>query len=126
MSKPTDIGQFIADLDGGVFDQKVSKMLSDVAAAVIDQNKVGQVVIKLDLKRFEDTFQVVVSHDLSYKMPTRYGTKSENDKKATPMHVGVGGHMSLFPESQVNQGQLHLSDKDDSNKLVEGQIGEKS
>jgi len=45
----TKVEQFIADLDGGVFEEKLSAILSDVAASVIDHGKKGTVSITLDM-----------------------------------------------------------------------------
>ena len=35
----TDVGEFVTDLDGGMFDRKLSIALSQVAAAVVDQDQ---------------------------------------------------------------------------------------
>ena len=104
----TDVNQFFTDLDGGVFEQKLSRILSDVAAAVIDNNHAGSVTIKLDLKRIGDSYMLDIKHKLAYTKPTVRGDITENNATSTPMHVGVGGCMTLFPESQVPKGQQHI------------------
>lgn len=98
----TNVEQFIADLDGGVLQEKLSRILSDVAAHVMDFEKKGEVSLKFDISKIGSS-QVNVQHRISYKHPTKRGTKSEDDTTATPMHIGKGGAMSFFPE---NQGQL--------------------
>ena len=45
----TDLPEFINDLDGGVFAEKVSHALSDVAAGVIETDKNGEVTLKFKL-----------------------------------------------------------------------------
>jgi hypothetical protein len=99
----TDVTTFICDLDGGVFEQKLGHILSEVAGAVVDhgdRGKAGQVQITLDIKRLGQGAQVEVKHKLSYSRPTMHGKSSEEEQLMTPMYVGVGGKMSLFPEGQ--------------------------
>lgn len=48
----TDVSEFISDLDGGILEQKLSIILSEVAAAVVDLNKSGQVSLNFNMKRF--------------------------------------------------------------------------
>ena len=55
---PTKVDKFIEDLDGGVFEEKLSQILSDVAGAVIDQGKNGKVDISLTLKQIGNSHQV--------------------------------------------------------------------
>lgn len=108
MQTDTDVPQFIADLDGGVFEQKLADVLSKVAAGVVDNKHTGSVTVKFALKRIGESHQVEVTHKLSYTKPTAKGDITENNTTSTPMHVGVGGRMTLFPETQVPQGQQHL------------------
>ena len=99
----TDVTQFIEDLDAGVFEQKVSKALSDVAGAVVDHHSVGKVQITLTLKQLGNSNQVMIEHDLAFSGPTKNGEFAEKDRTKTPMHVNEGGELTLFPK---NQGQL--------------------
>ncbi|CAB4122574.1 hypothetical protein UFOVP33_23 [uncultured Caudovirales phage] len=105
----TDVGEFITDLDGGVFDRKLSIALSQVAASVVDNNKVGEVSIKLTFKRIPGTSQVHVEHTLKYAKPTLDGKAGEEESRTTPMHVGKYGKLTLAPENQLElinrQGQ---------------------
>lgn len=96
----TDVSQFIADLDGGVFEQKLAHMLSQVAAATIDHGRQGSISIELKMKQIGSSHQVQVDHVLKYKRPTKRGTQSEDEATSTPMHVGTGGKLSFFPEKQ--------------------------
>lgn len=96
----TKVEQFIADLDGGVFEEKLSAILSDVAASVINHGKKGTVSIQLDIKQIGSSHQVQIDHVLKYKRPTSKGSISEDNSTSTPMHVGKRGALSFFPEDQ--------------------------
>lgn len=93
----TDVQQFIADLDGGVFMEKVGQALSDVAAGAMDHQAKGQVSITFEIKQLGTSSQMVISHKLSYKRPTARGDLSENNTTQTPMHISTGGKLTLFP-----------------------------
>ena len=123
MSKPTEINQFLNDMDGGVFSERIGRILSEVAAGVMDNAKAGKVVLTFDIKRVEGTYQVAIDHDISYKRPTAHGAIQESNKTKTLMHVDVGGEMTLFPKSQVPKGQQHIADKE-TGEIVHGKIGE--
>lgn len=100
-SAATDVGTFITDLDGGQFERKLSVALSQVAAAVTDNDKAGEVTVKFSLAKVGGTSQVTVSHQLKYTKPTSSGKSSEEEKRSTVLHVGKYGRLSLVPESQV-------------------------
>lgn len=97
---PTDVTKFIGELDAGVFEEKISRALAEVSAAVIDNDKAGSVTLKFDLKRIGSSYQVAVKHKLSYVKPTSKGKVSEENSTETPMHVGAKGYLSMFPEDQ--------------------------
>ena len=122
MSNPTEINQFVNDMNGGVFAEKISRALSDVAAGVMDNGGTGKVTLEFNIKRVGETYQVKIDHKLAHKRPTANGDQSENNTTATLMHVGVGGSMTLFPVSQVPKGQMHIADNK-TGDLVDG--GEK-
>lgn len=100
-SAATDVGQFITDLDGGVFDHKLSVAISAVAAASVDNDKEGEVNIKLKFKRIPGTSQVHCEHTLKFTRPTMDGKASEEEKRSTPLHVGKYGRLSIAPENQM-------------------------
>ncbi|WP_431688772.1 hypothetical protein [Hahella sp. NBU794] len=102
----TNVTNFIADLDGGVFEEKLSHALSLVASGVVEHNKTGKVKIELDISRIGNSYQVSIGHKLSFMAPTSRGKTSEEDSTQTPMHVGSKGKLTLFPE-----GQNQLFDK---------------
>ncbi len=98
----TDVPSFMADLDGTIFNQKLGQALSDVAAGVMDHNAVGEVTVKFTIKQAGTGPQVLVAHKLSSKRPTARGDRSENNTTVTPMYIGPGGKMTLFPLDQVD------------------------
>jgi len=106
MGKPTDGQLFLAELDGGVFLEKLSHALSDVAAGVVDHNKAGKVQLTFDMKRLGDSYQVVINHKIVSVKPTSKGKVAEENTTTTPMHVGKGGRVTFFPENQVQMFDL--------------------
>lgn len=102
-SAATDVAEFITDLDGGVFDRKLSIALSSVAAAVVDNDKVGEVNIKLSLTRIPWTNQVRCEHTLKFQRPTMDGKASEEEKRSTVLHVGKFGALSLAQPSLMGK-----------------------
>ena len=99
-SSSTSIASLMGDLDGGVFEQKIGRALSDVAAGIISTGKKGHVTIRFDMEQISESSQVAVSHKLTLKKPTRRGMASEEDTTKTPMHVGRGGKLTLMPDTQ--------------------------
>jgi hypothetical protein len=100
-SAATDVGEFITDLDGGQFDRKLSVALSQVAAATVDNDKVGEVTVKFTFKKIPGTQQVHCEHALKFTRPTMDGKASEEEKRNTALHVGKFGRLSLAPENQL-------------------------
>ncbi|MEQ0924069.1 hypothetical protein ABLT40_09750 [Acinetobacter schindleri] len=98
-AKPTDVSDFIGELNAGVFEKQLGAVLSDVASGVVANGKQGEVTIKLKIKQISDTSQVNISHSLDYKTPTSKGHRSELVEGATPMHVLHGGGISIMPAS---------------------------
>ena len=98
MSTPTDIAEFLEELNGGAFANQISHALSEVAEGVVAFSKAGKLVITLDFSQIGEASQVKIKHKLDYKVPTKRGTRSENTSLDTPMHVGTGGRVTLFAE----------------------------
>ncbi len=101
-SAATDVDEFLSDLDGGVFSHKLSIALSQVAAATVDNDKTGEVNIKLTFKRIPGTCQVHCEHTLKFTRPTMDGKAGEEEKRTTALHVGKFGKLSIAPESQMS------------------------
>lgn len=102
--RPTDVPNFLGDLNAGIFEKQLGAVLSDVAAGVVLNGKQGEVTIKLKIKQISDTQQVNVNHAIDYKTPTAKGHRTELSEGATPMHVLKGGCISLMPE-RVNTAE---------------------
>ncbi len=97
----TDVPEFIAELDGANFEHKLSIALSQVAAACVDNDKVGEVSIKFAFKKIPGTSQVHCEHTLKFTRPTMDGKSGEEEKRTTPLHVGKFGKLSIAPENQM-------------------------
>ncbi len=108
----TNVDDFLGELNGGVFKDKVAHLLSEVALGTInngDGRKKGKVTIELSFNRIGDTEQLIVEHTLSQSTPTRNGKKSEVNMTETPMFVGKGGVLSVNPPKEEQGGQFHLA-----------------
>lgn len=100
MSK-TNVTEFIGELDAGIFENKLSAALSEVALGVLNHDKVGTVKLEFTLKKMDsDNPQVQIQHKLSYVKPTKRGKSSEEDTTATPMYVHKGGVLSVTPDKE--------------------------
>lgn len=99
-TKPVSVTDILTELDAGVFEQKISNALAEVAMGVVGTGKVGKVVVTFDLKQIDASSQVSVKHQVKFIKPMPHGKISEENTTATPMHVGVRGRLSLFPENQ--------------------------
>lgn len=97
----TDVSEFISDLDGGVLERKLSLALSQVAAATVDNDRVGDVTLTFSFKKIPGTMQVHCAHKLKFSRPTTDGKASEEETRTTALHVGKFGKLSLAPESQM-------------------------
>jgi hypothetical protein len=119
-SRDTDVQAFIAELDGGVFLEKLARALSEVAGGVMDNHAVGRVKLDFSIKRLGSSHQVNVSHKLEYTIPQMRGKVTEDDITDTPMYVGTGGKMTFFPENQADffglKGQVNASSTDKETK----------
>ncbi len=105
--RATNVTEFIESLDVGVFEQQVGIALSDVAAATVDHGGSGKVTIEFTIKPITGTHQVHCAHSLKFTKPTSSGKATEELARATVMHVGKYGRMSLAPESQLDMFREH-------------------
>ncbi|WP_444904195.1 hypothetical protein ACJJIU_03530 [Microbulbifer sp. CnH-101-E] len=96
----TNVTQLFADLDGGVFIEKLAHTLSEVAGAVTDHEKKGEVSITLKMSKIQNSDQVQIEHTVKFKKPTPRGSIIQDDATSTPMYVGVKGALSFFPVKQ--------------------------
>jgi hypothetical protein len=111
----TNVEEFINDLGGGVFAEKMSRALSEVAAGVCDYEKKGKVTIDLDIQLLGSA-QVNIAQTIKYTKPTKNGKQTEEDTTKTAMHVGKGGRMTFFPENQhqlfSKTGEVNTTEKE--------------
>lgn len=102
--KPTDVEEFLTDLNAGVFTKQVGEAISRVAVGVVDHGRKGQVRITLDMTRIgeAENCQVMVKHKIDYAQPNLRGTTKIDSTTETPMHVTPNG-VSLFDNAPVKQ-----------------------
>lgn len=98
--RSTNVADMLGELDAGVFEQKLGRALSEVAMGVVTTGKKGKVVVTLDMAQIANSNQVNLTHSLKYVKPTGNGRVTEENATATPMHVGTGGKLTLFPDTQ--------------------------
>lgn len=104
--RATKVPDFIGELDGGVFENKISMALSEVAFGVLNNGQKGKVTLTFELDRMSnsvDEKRVMIKHKLAYVRPTPRGKSSEEDTTETPMYVNRGGKLTILQE---DQGQL--------------------
>lgn len=106
--KPTDPGEFFANLNAGVFNNQLGTALSAVAGAVVETGKKGKVVISLEISQIGESHQVKITHKLDYTEPTKRGKRSEDTALDTPMHVTQSG-LQLFADNPT-QGLFSKED----------------
>lgn len=100
--KPTDTSEFINSLNAGVFAQQVGRILSDVAAGVVEFGKAGEVTIKFKMKQIAQSNQVAITHTWSFLEPSKYGDRTEKHTLDTPMYVTTKG-LELFQNDPTAQ-----------------------
>ncbi|PHM45912.1 hypothetical protein Xmau_00303 [Xenorhabdus mauleonii] len=104
-SRATVVPDFLSELDGGVFENKLSASLNAVALGVINNGGKGKVIVEMDIARLNNSIEekrVMISHKLKFTAPTPRGKSSEEDTTETPMYVGKGGKLSIMQEDQGN------------------------
>lgn len=104
-SAATDVPVLISELDAGMFERAMSIACSEVAAAVVDNDKDGEVSVKFTFKKIPGTVQVHCVHELTFKRPTEHGSKGESLKRVTPLYVGKFGALTIAPENQLKMFQ---------------------
>ncbi|MDL2098840.1 hypothetical protein KC966_11750 [Proteus terrae] len=111
--RKTNVPDFLSELDAGVFENKVSVALNDVALGVLNNGGKGKVIIELDIERLSNSTEekrVEITHKLKFTAPTLRGKRTEDDATKTPMYVGKGGKLTIMQEDQGQlfslQGQL--------------------
>lgn len=108
MSEPLAAPEFTAvfeELDGGIFDRKVSHAMAQTAMAVVnaeDKSKKGTVTLEFEFERIGEGAQINMAHTIKFTRPTLRGKIQETDKTQTLLHVGKGGKMTITPDTQMD------------------------
>ncbi len=107
----TNVDNFMGELNGGVFKEKLAHIISAVALGSVlhgDKSRKGKVIIELSFKKIGDNDQLVISHKLHQEVLTKRGKKTEVDSTETPMFVGRGGVTTISPPKEDQRGQFNL------------------
>lgn len=99
--KGTNILDLLPELNAGVFEGQINRALSDIALNVVTHGKKGELTIKLVLSQIGESNQVAVTHALKAITPKARGRVIEETAQDTPLHVGQGGKLTLFPNKQT-------------------------
>ena len=97
------LSKTIGELGAGELESMATHALRDVVKAVRDQDGTrvkGKLVIDLTLERSKGTGQLLVTHKLSYVMPTDTGKLSEDASGDTLMYASQNGDLSILPDRQ--------------------------
>lgn len=100
--RQTNITDLLESQDGGAFKEKLERILSDVASAVINEGKAGTVVLEMKLSQIKNSSQVTLTSTLKYNRPRPHGSMSEKYETCAPFYVNSGGKMTFFPEKQTD------------------------
>lgn len=97
----TDVAELLGELNAGVYEQQINRALSDIAANVCTHGKKGELTLKFTVQQIGDSNQVKVTHALKSVVPKARGKVTEEHATDTPLHVGSGGKLTLFPNNQT-------------------------
>lgn len=97
----TDFSGLLLELNGGVYSQMIDRAISDIAANVCTHGGEGEMVLKLKVKRIGQGNQVHMTHSLKASTPKATGKDISERTSETPLHVGPGGVLTLFPNAQT-------------------------
>ncbi len=101
-SPKTDISTLIGEINAGVLEQQINRALSDIAANVCTHKKKGELNLRLKISRIGESTQVMVTTELRSVVPMQRGRMIEETEGETPLHVGRGGALALFPHDQMD------------------------
>jgi hypothetical protein len=96
----TDLTDFLESQDGGALKDKIEALISEVSGAVVDTGKKGKVQLTFELSRIKESAQVNIAATIKMSKPKKRGTTVDDYTVDTPMHVGPGGKVTMFPEHQ--------------------------
>lgn len=112
MSKnDTNVADFIGGCNAGILKQQIAAALSEAAMHQISHAKGSQkasITLTLTMAQLGANDQVMISHKLSTKYPTKDGDKIENSTTLTSFFVGKGGQLTINPPVEEESGQYQL------------------
>ncbi len=92
----TNVENLFSQLDAGIFADKMEEAFKQVALATAIHGKKGRVLLAFDFARIGESTQVEVTHKLTFSKPTERGSLREENTTSTPLHVGVGGVLTVL------------------------------
>lgn len=96
-TKPTDVNEFVTDLEGGSFEKRLSIGLSQAAGSCVSTGQKAVLVVEFSFEHIGGA-QVQCAHKMVLTSPTLRGDIKESDKGVTGLFVGAGGALSLLPQ----------------------------
>lgn len=112
----TDLESFLSECNAGIMQEKIAVALSDAALAQVNHgegNKKAKVAVEFTFQRMGEQSQVIVSHKIMTKTPTKRGVKTEEDITETAFFVGKGGALSIEPPKEDSNGQFNMTSEQD-------------
>lgn len=106
--KQTNVDDFVGELEGGIFKERLAIMLTEAALGAVLHNRKGKVSVNFDISRVNESGQVMVSANMKNTKPTKRGEITEAVKSDTPMWVGKGGVITIEQPSEELSGQFTL------------------
>lgn len=97
--QPTDVEQFITALDAGTLEPRLAQLLSNVATAVMEYQRKGEVKLTLKFQHMDNASQMIVQAELAFKAPTSRGEQTEKRNSKTMYWVHQKGHLTDLPPS---------------------------
>lgn len=107
--RATVVPDFIGELDGGVFENKISMALSEVAFGVLNNGQKGKVVITLDIDRMSNSVEekrVMIKHKLAFVRPPRAVSRL---KKTPPKRRCMSIAAASSPSCRKTRGSFSTS-----------------
>ncbi|WP_274882393.1 hypothetical protein [Vibrio harveyi] len=109
--RKTDFPLLISQVEGGVIANVLGLAFSNVALAVANSSKQGEVNIKIKLKPASQSdpsiVQMITSMSISEPKPN-FGSKREDFKWDTVAHIAKGGKLSYDRPAEDVRSQLNI------------------
>lgn len=109
--RSTDFPQLIADIEGGVIANVLGLGFSNVALAVANSGKSGEITLKVKLKPASKTDPSILNVDASIAInepKPNYGSKKEDFKYETVAYAAKGGRVTYERPDEDVRHQLNI------------------